>query len=240
MMKRSLYANVMATCGSGSTSHDKQLENTCYIVNDGIDSFSGEVLLTAVNIADGKSGGQRPGTAPNATLSVVLAPGPGVRQFFSIPSAVWDLGADGSHVFESSVVDTATGDVVSHHVILPMAPKDLKLARANVTFVVGAQQPGPAREDLCPFLFCFCFLFLWVTVCWEGKMSQTSHVIHLSATVIYVWSRCFAVRSSTSGLCSGTLPDCAVASLLVGGASLRSDTARAWHRLVAGRGFAAI
>ena len=131
MMRRSLYANVVATCGKDAThGNSKSAPPVCYVVNDGIDAFTGNVTIRAVPLASAAA------TATVFSMPVQLTAGPGVRSWFSIGAAAWELGELGTHVYACKVT-SAAGEVVSNHVILPQPPQGLKLQPAKVTFSVG-------------------------------------------------------------------------------------------------------
>lgn len=130
MLRRSLYANVVATCGTDSThGHSKSAPPVCYVTNDGIDAFAGNVTIRTIPLAAG--------TPAVSVVPIQLAAGPGVRSWFSMDAAAWELGELGTHVFACEVV-SAAGAVVSNHVILPQPPQGLKLQPAKVGFSVGA------------------------------------------------------------------------------------------------------
>ena len=65
----SIYADVMATCGSGGE---------CYVLNDGIEPFTGTVTISNVNLANGKA-------TVAKSLPVKLAAGAGTIEYFTIP-----------------------------------------------------------------------------------------------------------------------------------------------------------
>ena len=134
MMARHLYANVMATCGSWAA---HGAGNVCYVTNDGIDAFVGSVEVSAVPLG---SNATAPAPPPHV-VQVTLGPGPGVRSWFHLPRDFWALGAAGTHVYTSRVLDAATNTTASNHVILPAPPKDLAIQPAAVTFKVGAAGP---------------------------------------------------------------------------------------------------
>ena len=125
----------------------------------GIDAFEGTVQISAValspkqhphpiaNSGDVQSNTTSGDVQSNANsvdmqLSVKLPPGPGARQWFTLPDSTWAQLLAGTHVLTSTVLSRA-GDTASHHVILGTPPKDLRLANATVSFVLDHS----ARSD---------------------------------------------------------------------------------------------
>ena len=88
-----------------------------------------------------------PSSPPGVQLSVTLAPGPGARQWFSLPDSTWAMVLAGTHVLTSTVV-SSEGATASHHVILGSAPKDLHLANATVTFEVARSAHADGTYDI--------------------------------------------------------------------------------------------
>ena len=77
LLRRSVYADVMATCGG---------DGMCYVKNDGISAFEGVVRIQSVRFADGAVTLVR-------NVSVALGAGAGVTQFFSVNLAGVDARA---------------------------------------------------------------------------------------------------------------------------------------------------
>ena len=145
-MRRSLYTNVLVTCGAdldhgGSGKSSKA--HVCYALNDGIDAFAGHAVIAALPLAAAaaaatpatNAGGPTP--APQV-MNLTMAAGPGVRQWFTIPDATWELGLAGTHVLVVKVTDAASKVVVHNHVILLTTPKELSMAKATVKFDIQA------------------------------------------------------------------------------------------------------
>ena len=177
MLARSLYTNVMATCGGGK--HNPWGYNSCYVTNDGIDAFAGEVVIEAVPLASGAA------VPAPFVLPVQLPPGPGVKHWFRIPDAMWALGKGGGHVFKSTVTqsdDTAAAVVASHHVLLPAPPQFLTgLAVANVTATVEAAETGEAVK----IIVAADTLALYVTLSTlaQGRFSDNCFMVEEGKTV---------------------------------------------------------
>ena len=116
-MAEHLFADVIATCGVQGhfgTPH-------CFVKNDGITAFEGDVTITALRLSDGA-------TVPFLQQHVTLAVGPSATVWLDANASTWAaLTAGGDHVLEASVV-SASGALVSRHTILPAAPTSLDLA----------------------------------------------------------------------------------------------------------------
>ena len=118
-LKKSVYADVMATCdGSG----------LCYVKNDVARPFSGTVVVERVDFADG-------GATEVKSLSVDLAAGAGVTEWFNA-----DIGSiDGTKsVVVITVTEHGTGTVASENVLALSIPQHMAVERATISFKVGA------------------------------------------------------------------------------------------------------
>jgi len=133
-MANHLYADLITTCGYLG---DHGKKSGCFVRNDGIRAFEGTVVVAAVPLSG------KPATEPPFSLKVSLGPGPGAVEWFGLPSGLWGLAAGGDHVYTSDITAAGSGHVVSHHVILPAAPKDLNLSRATPVAFAVASSPDP-------------------------------------------------------------------------------------------------
>ena len=121
---KSVYANVMATCGK---------DGTCYVKNDGHTPFSGKLEIVATAFADGAERVVK-------SQQLALASGPGITEYFKIA-----MPADPTKEILSAVVTAADGTVESDNVIPLSRPADMVLAKAEVSFTVAAEA-GPRRR----------------------------------------------------------------------------------------------
>ena len=154
-MKRSLYTNQLVTCGSdlnhgGGGKSSKA--HVCYALNDGIDAFEGQVVISALPLVQ-SAAAVTAAAAATATatavapapqvLNLTMAAGPGIRQWFTVSDSMWELGLAGTHVLVVDVTDAASNTVVHNHVILLTTPKKLSLAKATVKYTLG----GALNQD---------------------------------------------------------------------------------------------
>lgn len=120
--KRSIYADVMATCGAAGK---------CFVKNDRAGaSFNGAVMLASFEFATGKS-------VPLHTETVKLGSGAGVTHFFDGGAAVAALNGS-THMLIAAVVDAdANGAQVSRNEIALAPPAAMKLPAATVNATVA-------------------------------------------------------------------------------------------------------
>ena len=124
---KSVYANVMATCGK---------DGTCYVKNDGHTPFRGKLEIVATAFADGAERVVK-------SQQLALAAGPGITEFFKIA-----MPADPTKEILSAVVTAADGTVESENVIPLSRPADMVLAKAEVSFTVAAEAGADGSVDI--------------------------------------------------------------------------------------------
>lgn len=124
--KQSIYADVMATCGTGGA---------CYVKNDGTTPFKGTVNITAVNFATGA-------VREMKAMEVSMAAGAGVMETFSIGSV------DGSAEIIMSKVTRDDGTVESNHAVPYVPPGGMKLKPAKVTVEVASKANPDGSVDV--------------------------------------------------------------------------------------------
>ena len=130
LYRRSLYADVIASCGAGGE---------CYVRNDGAAPFAGRVTVEAVELTTGAS-------TVLATLNLAggdaLPPGPAAARRFRVPLAA--VGAS-THLLVASCADGGGAPLSTNEVLLA-PPSALALAAATVRAeVAAAAAPGGRR-----------------------------------------------------------------------------------------------
>jgi hypothetical protein len=130
--KKSIYSDVMASCGAGGT---------CFVKNDMPLAFQGTVTITSYAFASGKS-------TVLATKSVSLAAGPGVTEWFNVT-----LPADPTAEILTAVVsykseDSGETEVWSDNLIPLTAPAKMALPKAKVTFTVAPAANADGTIDI--------------------------------------------------------------------------------------------
>ena len=146
---KSVYANVMATCGK---------DGTCYVKNDGHTPFRGKLEIVATAFADGAERVVKSQQAESLSglfdlldcllpakygLRMALAAGPGITEFFKIA-----MPADPTKEILSAVVTAADGTVESDNVIPLSRPADMVLSKAEVSFTVAAEAGADGSVDI--------------------------------------------------------------------------------------------
>jgi len=136
LLRRSLFANVIATCGSAG-----QLPRfaTCYVRNDGATPFHGSVQISAVELSTGKS-------TRLLTFDARLPAGPGALRL--LPTLPLDYIDGSTHLLlaRCNVASTpaeghrhdslASGSLVSRNEVLLAPPDELLLPAASVHVAV--------------------------------------------------------------------------------------------------------
>jgi len=113
---KSIYADVMATCGEGGK---------CYIRNDAPKPFEGLLVLHATAFSDGNG-------SVLLRRNISLKAGPGALQWFD--SAEVDALNGSTHILESTVIASG-GSVVSANTIPFATPEKMILSKSNVKVV---------------------------------------------------------------------------------------------------------
>ena len=119
--KKSIYADVMASCGEGGT---------CFVKNDNHAPFEGTVTVTSYKFASGAS------TVLTAK-KVSLAAGPGITEWFDVPLPDPESPAAATEIL-TAVVTSAAGEVVSDNLIPLTSPAKMLLSKAKVAFKVAS------------------------------------------------------------------------------------------------------
>eukprot|EP00658_Telonema_sp_P-2_P037323 TRINITY_DN26848_c0_g1_i1.p1 TRINITY_DN26848_c0_g1~~TRINITY_DN26848_c0_g1_i1.p1 ORF type:complete len:858 (-),score=160.40 TRINITY_DN26848_c0_g1_i1:403-2976(-) len=109
LLKSSLYADVMATCGAGAA---------CYVVNDGVKAVDAVVEISAISLRNSS-------TKPICSHTAQLPAGPGAIEYFTCP----EFGAllPSKEIIFSSVVRGNSGGTLSEHTILAHTPANLTI-----------------------------------------------------------------------------------------------------------------
>ena len=157
MFKQSLYADVMATCGEGGE---------CYVKNDGFVAAKGSVVVTEVAL------GGKAGTAKTQTVPIDLPAGPGAMGRFQLQSS---FAMDAKHVYTIACFD-ASGTVLSKHVSLHMAPKDLAIdSKASVTLSVDGLKVTASSSST--------VLFVTLVTLAQGRFSDNAFLLPAGESV---------------------------------------------------------
>lgn len=115
---RSIYTDVMATCGSGGQ---------CYVRNDrSMQPFGGSVVVSAIEFATGAVS-----TLHSATMN--MPAGPGITQLFNVNLT----GIDGSHYILNAQVIDERGSVVSNNDIALLPPVNFTLPATTLSVSVA-------------------------------------------------------------------------------------------------------
>jgi len=141
-LMNSLFADVIATCGTNAN---------CYIKNDGVAVFYGSVSISAINLQNGK-------VSQVYTNSLTLAPGAGVMTWFCLS------GTSSCSTYETIlskygcttttcvlnvvVYSNMTSAVISHHVLALAPPVNLTLSSTSISFAVAPNSLGGADITL--------------------------------------------------------------------------------------------
>jgi len=142
LYRRSIFADVMATCGANGT---------CYVKNDGAVPFEGLCNVSTLRFTDGQRQLVK-------SLAVKMAPGPGTKQIFQVKLD----GHAGSFMLLSECLrsspwkyDLQTGafgalhaNSVSFNEILMAAPFQLDLPAAKVSATVAAEPNADGSVDI--------------------------------------------------------------------------------------------
>lgn len=120
---KSIYADVMATCGKGGQ---------CYIRNDAPKPFQGTLTLRSTAFSDGK-------VSVLLKQPVSLAAGAGVLQWFHSDEVAKLNGS--THILES-LITAGDGSVASLNTIPFATPEKMALPRSNVAVKAVAKENG--------------------------------------------------------------------------------------------------
>lgn len=144
-LKSSVFADVIATCGTNAN---------CYVKNDTPMPFSGVVTLNVVHLTTGQ-------TKTLQTAKVTLEAGAGITQWFCAEATgeagctPWNTllpslncNATGSDCIIDISVSDAKGNEISNNVLALTVPKNLALPQTHVTFNVSANSNGGADITL--------------------------------------------------------------------------------------------
>ena len=139
--KKSIYADVMATCGSvggpDSNSTDATLAvadgaeytfsggASCYVKNDSPKPFKGTVDVNTIALSTGK-------VTSTKKVTLDMPAGAGVTEWFNVEGAV-----NGAEEMLHVVVTDSDGTVTSDNPVPFAYPKNMKLPKAKVTVAVG-------------------------------------------------------------------------------------------------------
>eukprot|EP01052_Picozoa_sp_SAG31_P012493 SAG31_NODE_732_length_12494_cov_3.395482_7_plen_328_part_00 len=138
---RTVFADIMATCGSYSgpedgyiASNNKSAESSitvCYVKNDSPREFSGTVTVTSIDFASGEE-------TSIATVAVSMPSGAGQTKYFRIANVPNGTTA----MLHAMVLDGAKAEVSSNYI--PMTePYRFAIAKSNVQYEVK----DAANED---------------------------------------------------------------------------------------------
>ena len=177
MLARSIFMDVMATCGAGGV---------CYVRSDRPTAFSGSLTVTSVDLTTGATSI----VYKNAALS--LPAGPGASLWFTVP-----IGDENKTVFIADVVEggarddwrltptfaspiaairSAPGTIVSSNLILLAAPVDLLAPAATVTFTVSSSQNSDGTVDV-TLSTDMPALFVTLTTLAQGRFSDNAFAL---------------------------------------------------------------
>ncbi|EDQ89184.1 uncharacterized protein MONBRDRAFT_8157 [Monosiga brevicollis MX1] len=127
-MKKSVYADVMATCGTNGT---------CYVKNDSPSAFSGRVVVESLALADGSST-----VLFNQTVS--MATGAGITKWFNVDLSNFN----GTKALLRATVQSGAGQIVSDNIIPFVTPANMQVPAANITVTVSDSTHSDGTVDV--------------------------------------------------------------------------------------------
>jgi beta-mannosidase len=136
--KKSIYADVMATCGSTAGPDSNSTDGlalalaggaaaSCYVKNDSPKPFKGTVDVSSIALATGKATSIK-------KLTLDMPAGAGVTQWFDLDGSI-----NGAEEMLQVVVTDSDGTVTSDNPVPFAVPKDMKLPKAQVKVAVAEQ-----------------------------------------------------------------------------------------------------
>lgn len=128
---KSIYADVMASCGQGGT---------CFVKNDSPMEFNGNVTITSYKFATGES-------TVLAKKTVSLAAGPGVTHWFNVTFPE-DLTQEIITAVVSKYKDSGETEIWSDNLIPLTAPAKMDLPKADVKFTVATAVATDGSVDI--------------------------------------------------------------------------------------------
>jgi beta-mannosidase len=176
MLARSIFSDVMSSCGAGGQ---------CYVRNDRPVAFSGALTVTAVTLATGAT------TVLYSAPALSLPAGPGAATWFTLPSTpdsnttvlVIDV-VDGAALdswrilptFASPLARTTAGSLVSSNLVLYAPPVYLSLPAANVAFNVASAPNADGTVDVTVTTDAPA-LFVTLTTLAQGRFSDNAFLL---------------------------------------------------------------
>jgi len=131
ILRRSAFADVIATCSASGL---------CYVKNDRHTSFAGNVLVESINIKDA--------TAPETKLynqNLTIAEGPGQIYWFNIKS----MPDPTLNILRATVADHSTNEVLCSNTVALTPPKSLKIdSKASIEAEVVGLEGNIANLNL--------------------------------------------------------------------------------------------
>jgi beta-mannosidase len=208
LYRRSIYTDVVATCGG---------DGTCYIKNDRAGTpFRGTVTLEALSFADGTL----------ATVHVErssLAAGAGVSHYFHAATIANISGA--THMLLATVRDDDSNSaVVSANEILLIPPTGLTLLSAAVTAAV-ASTANPDGSTNVTVSTNATALYVTLTTLAQGRFNDNFFAMRPGATRVVTFLPFATTRAAAEGG-SGNAAGTATAAGAAGGAGAASGGSR--------------
>ena len=168
--RKTIYADVMATCGSGGSSGIM-----CYVKNDSPHPFTGSVDISSVKFATGQ-------VASLQKLNLNMAAGAGTIKFFELKTDAINgtvearaFAADMTGSMLQIKVANADGKVLCDNPVIFAEPKNLTLPNATVTFSVGAANTdGSVPIELTSDKFA---LYVTLTTLAQGRFDDNAFVM---------------------------------------------------------------
>ena len=178
--RRSVLADVMATCGT---------DGLCYVKNDRAgESFDGTVVIRALEFATGL-------TRVLTTQRVTLSAGAGTSSRFRV--ALASVRAS-THLLTAECIEEDSARAVSHNEILLAPPKELQLPRAKEDVAVAPSQNTDGSIDVVLSANATA-LFVTLTALAHGRFTDNSFAMvgHKEATIAFIPTKGHLVHPRT-------------------------------------------
>jgi len=154
--KASIFADVMATCGTGDRG------TICYVKNDSPKVFKGKVDVHSVTFNGGKS-------TLLKELALDMPAGAGTVQWFDLPGTI-----DGVNEMLIVTVADSDGTITCNNPVAFANPKNMTLPDAKVTFSVGQQQSAAIPITISSDNFA---LYVTLTTLAQGRFEDNAFVM---------------------------------------------------------------
>lgn len=161
--KKSLFADVMATCGKSSSGTSV----ACYIKNDLPRVFTGEVDVSSVAFKTGEMKSFK-------VMQVSMPAGAGTIQWFEVEGI--ELGSLGKEAMLIVTVTESGGKVVCDNAVGFTAPKNMNLPQAHVSARVADKQNEDGTIDIDVVADAFA-LYVTLTTLAQGRFEDNAFVM---------------------------------------------------------------